>query len=82
MSGVDLSASQAAALRALLGLMSRPMDQAFRDAEHVGAHASTLVSLESRGLVERRLGNSSLRGGERWGYRLTNRGYNVARRLA
>lgn len=69
------------ALRALFRLLTHPMDKSWFDASTVGAHASTLASLETAGLIERRWANSSLRGGEHLVYRLTNRGYVSARRL-
>ena len=77
---MNLSQRQCAALSSMLGNLTHPMDKSFSRASAIGASPATLSSLESVGLVERRWANSSLRGGEHWTYRLTNRGYNVARR--
>jgi hypothetical protein len=75
------TARQTDALRALLGRMVSPIDQAYRTAAFLEVGASTLGSLISLGLVQRIEQQSSLRGGERYAYRLTNRGYNVARKV-
>ena len=75
----EINAKQSEALITMVSLSPREQRE-WRTAEHLGSHSATLRSLESKGLVESRLGNSSLRGGERFGYRLTNRGYTVAKK--
>lgn len=73
----SLNEKQLRALKLINGIPG----QQYEEAHRLGVSASTLAALTRKGLVNRRWRNSSLRGGERWAYRLSNRGAVVLIRI-
>jgi len=64
-----------------IGALKATVSYQFREASQIGGVAArTLTSLAEAGLVDRKWHNSSLRGGERWAYRISNKGALALRR--